>query len=279
MTSSESEKKFRRKRIPRPFLKWAGGKSQLLGPLLDTLPVFSGTYHEPFLGGGALFFELRPENAVISDLNDELISCYKTVRDETEALVNLLSTYKYDKAFYYETREKNPNRMSALHSAARMIYLNKTGFNGLYRVNSKGIFNVPMGRYKNPLICDPENLRECSRILRNTTIACRSFEMVVDDAKSGDLVYFDPPYIPLSKSSYFTAYEKGGFGKENQHLLAEVFTALDRCGVMVMLSNSDVPWIHEAYKPYNIRRIEASRLVNSNSTRRGKVGEVIVTNF
>lgn len=260
-------------------MKWAGGKSQLLGPLTDILPSFSGTYHEPFLGGGALFFALRPERAVISDLNAELISCYETVRDETEALIELLSSYEYDKTFYYEMRARDPNQMTRLHRAARMIYLNKTGFNGLYRVNSKGIFNVPMGRYKKPLICDPNNLRGCAIVLKTVTIACRSFEKVLEEAIPGDLVYFDPPYIPLSRSASFTAYEKNGFGMENQRFLADVFAKLDKKGVLVILSNSDVSWIDDGYRQFNIRRVKASRMVNSNSKRRGKVGEVLVTNF
>lgn len=279
INDKDNAKIFLSRRVPRPFLKWVGGKSQLLGPLTETIPSFTGTYYEPFLGGGALFFELRPEKAVISDLNEELIGCYETVRDEPEALIELLSEYKYDKTFYYEMRERNPNRMDPLHRAARMIYLNKTGFNGLYRVNSKGIFNVPMGRYKDPLICDQKNLRECSNVLKTVTISCRPFEMVLQDAIPGDVVYFDPPYIPLSNSAYFTAYEKSGFGMENQRLLADVFAELDKKGVSVVLSNSDVPWIDEAYGVFNIRRVEATRMVNSNAKRRGKIGEVLVTNF
>ena len=279
MTNSYIREKISKNRIPRPFLKWVGGKTQILHTLLDTIPRFGGTYHEPFLGGGALFFQLRPDKAVISDLNEELINCYEMVRDDPEGLINLLSEYIYDKKFYYDMRQKNPLEMSGLHRAARMIYLNKTGFNGLYRVNSKGIFNVPFGRYRNPLICDEANLRGCAVALKTARIECRSFESVLDVAQKGDLVYFDPPYIPLSKSAYFTAYEKGGFGMANQELLSRVFSELDQKGVFVILSNSDVPWIDDAYQPFNIRRIKALRMVNSDSSRRGKVGEVLVTNF
>jgi DNA adenine methylase len=267
------------RRVPRPFLKWAGGKTQLLTTLIDNLPAFDGTYHEPFVGGGALFFALLPEEAVLSDRNQELIDCYKTVRDQPEALIEALQKYKYDKESYYKTREISPDHLSLIDRAARMIYLNKTGFNGLYRVNSKGGFNVPMGRYSNPVICDADNLRACSVALKTATLKCRSFEMVVDDTQKGDFVYFDPPYIPLSRSASFTAYEKNGFGMKNQQLLAEVFAELDKKGVLVMLSNADVPWIDEHYRPFNILRIQANRAVNSNVAKRGKVGEVLVTNF
>ena len=268
-----------KKRIPRPFLKWAGGKTQLLPELMQRLPHASGQYLEPFLGGGALFFQLSPRKAIISDLNQELIDCYRVVRDQPDALINILETYKYDKDFYYAMRARNPMNLDPVARAARTIYLNKTGYNGLYRVNGKGIFNVPFGRYVNPRICDAPNLLGCSAVLKQVELECRPFDAVIHHAKPGDFIYFDPPYIPRSNTAYFTAYEKHGFGMSNQEKLAEVFTELDRMGVYVMLSNACVPWIKKAYARFNIHRVKAARHVNRDASKRGAVSEVIITNY
>ena len=268
-----------RSRIPRPFLKWAGGKNQLLPVLLKKLPKFTGRYHEPFVGGGALFFELANPQSRISDLNQELIDCYTIVRDQPEALISILKEYIYTKDFYYSVRAKLPEELDIVTRAARTIYLNRTGFNGLYRVNSKGLFNVPMGRYKNPRICNEENLLGCAKALKSAIIECCSFETVLDVSKPGDFVYLDPPYIPLSNTANFTAYEKSGFGMENQEKLRDVFAGLTEKGVFAMLSNAFVPWIETAYAAFNIYKAAAVRLVNSDATKRGEVTEVVVTNY
>ncbi|MCP4606176.1 MAG: DNA adenine methylase [Proteobacteria bacterium] len=266
-----------RNRIPRPFLKWVGGKSQILVELNKSFPSGFKHYYEPFLGGGAVFFDLLHEPATISDSNEELINCYKVVRTRVEKLIIALNRHVYDKEHYYEVRGWDPMKLNSVQRAARTIYLNRAGFNGLYRVNSKGGFNVPFGRHKNPTICDEDNLRGCSKTLANIKIKCVSFEKVLDWARPNDLVYFDPPYIPVSDTAYFTAYQKRGFGMDSQENLAKVFDDLASRGVYAVLSNSDVPWIHERYSNHHIRLIKANRFVNSDASRRGPVGEVIVT--
>jgi DNA adenine methylase len=270
---------IRRYRIPRPFLKWVGGKGQLLLELRRSYPARCGRYHEPFIGGGAVFFDLEPDDAIISDANEELISCYRVVQNDVEALIVALQEHVYEKEHYYAVRELDPAALDPVERAARTIYLNRAGFNGLYRVNSAGKFNVPFGRYKNPLICDADNLRGCAGALSGIEIRERSFEGVLDVARRGDFVYFDPPYIPVSDTAYFTAYQKHGFGMTNQEKLAQVFEELAGRGVKVMLSNSDVPWIHERYARFAVRVVKANRFVNSNSRRRGPVGEVVVTSY
>ncbi len=270
---------FSRIRIPRPFLKWVGGKSQLLTHLLGMIPKDFRTYHEPFVGGGALYFELAPSKAILSDLNRELIDCYTAVQGNVEKVITALKRHRYDKEYYYEIRGQDPFKLSPVKRAARMIYLNRTGFNGLYRVNSKGEFNVPFGRYKDPLICDESNLRACSEQLRRVELKRSSFEKVLKHARERDLVYFDPPYIPLSDTAYFTAYEKSGFGMSNQERLAEVFDELAERGVYVILSNSDVPWMRSRYRAHSIHSVKALRNINSKGDKRGRVGELIVTSF
>lgn len=265
-------------KYPKPFLKWVGGKRQLLPDLRLRFPAFDGRYHEPFLGGGAVFFDLGPDRAVLSDRNEELIDCFCAVRDHTDEVIAQLRKHVYEREHYYEVRAVRPEKLTKIQRAARMIYLNKAGFNGLYRVNSKGEFNVPFGRHKNPNICDESNILACAQALQGTTILCRSFEMVETTAEAGDFVYFDPPYIPLSATS-FTSYQRNGFGMYAQELLAKVYELLDKKGVHVMLSNSDVPWIHERFKKFRISLVKARRNVNSVCSGRGFVGEVVVTNY
>ncbi len=277
--SLKNPKRVKRGRIPRPFVKWVGGKSQILGAIGTLFPKTYSSYHEPFVGGGAVFFDLLPERAILSDSNRELINCYEVIRSDVEALVESLKTHVYEKEWYYRVREQDPDGMDAVSRAARTIFLNRTGFNGLFRVNSKGKFNVPFGRYKNPKICDEANLRGCSDVLENVSLRCSSFESVLVDAKKGDFVYFDPPYIPVSDTAYFTAYQKRGFGMENQEKLAEVFEKLDGAGVKVLLSNSAVPWMFSRYKDFKVRTVNALRSINSNKSRRGAVKEVLVSNF
>ncbi|HOS02620.1 MAG TPA: DNA adenine methylase [Candidatus Hydrogenedentes bacterium] len=272
---------------PRPFLKWVGGKGQLLPELLKAVEAAGafGKYHEPFVGGGALFFELsrlgrmKGRKAFLSDNNAGLIEAYKGVQENAEAIIALLHGHKekHCEAYFYAMRADVPS--DAIARAARVIYLNKTCFNGLYRENSKGLFNTPFGRYKNPLICDEENLRAVAAALKDARIEQRPFETVIARAAKGDFVYFDPPYHPVSKTASFTSYDKGGFGEDQQRRLAEVFAELDRRGVKALLSNSKTPFIEELYRAFTLREVFATRAINSKADRRGAVSEVLVSNF
>ena len=274
-----------RTRLPRPFLKWAGGKSQLLDAIVpiirDSGPI--DTYHEPFVGGGAVYFELfrlgLVRQANLSDLNEGLIETYRVVRDETEHLLCTLVEHKerHDHDYYYRVRSMVP--ATPLDRAARIIYLNKTCFNGLFRENSRGLFNVPLGAHSNPMIADHANLRSTAHALRDAQLAVSSFDEVVARARSGDLVYFDPPYDPLSATSSFTAYSRGGFGAADQERLASVVTELTRNQVRVVASNSSTDLIRRLYAPYRIRELLATRAMNSVGSGRGKVLELLISNF
>jgi DNA adenine methylase len=265
----------------RPFLKWAGGKGQLLAQLRPLLPTAGtyGRYFEPFAGGAALFFALGPERAILADVNRELIDCYTAARDHVEAVIRALAHYRYGADHYYRAREIDPRSLPLPERAARTIYLNRTGYNGLYRVNRSGKFNVPMGRYTNPLLCDAANLKACSKALAKVDLRVQDFEKVVARARPGDLVYFDPPYVPVSDTADFTSYVPGGFGSEQQRRLADVFAGLARRGVHAVLSNSDTPAVRALYEGFVIHRVLASRHINSRGSLRGKVGEVVVTSF
>ncbi len=276
-----------RRMTPRPFLKWAGGKSQLSHILFKYVPDSFGGYHEPMLGGGALFFSLYRENQLsgkpvfLSDLNTELIDTYRAVRNRRHMLVEILSTHRYNRSHFYAVRALDPKNLSLVERAARMIYLNRSGFNGLYRVNSRGEFNVPFGRHKNPGICDPDNLQAVSAALRKKEIhlACESFENVTERADRGDLVYFDPPYVPLSNTSNFVSYQKSGFDLNSQEKLATIFTLLARRGVRVMLSNSYTQWVRKRYKGFVLVKVPARRCVNSKADRRNPIDELLVLSF
>ncbi|HEX8789421.1 MAG TPA: DNA adenine methylase [Polyangiaceae bacterium] len=267
----------------RPFLKWVGGKGQLMAQLQPLLP--PGTvrrYFEPFVGSAALFFALRPEKATLSDVNAELVDCYRAVQTDVDGVIEALSAHRYEEQAYYRVREQEPGDLSPCERAARTIYLNKTGYNGLYRVNRAGRFNVPFGRYTNPGFASREsveNLRACSRALATVRLLLRDFGEVVRDAREGDLVYFDPPYVPLSDTSDFTAYVPGGFGPRDQERLASVVHALSDRGVRVMLSNSDTPVVRDLYARYRIDVVSAARSINSRANKRGKVAEVVVRNY
>ncbi len=271
---------------PAPFLKWVGGKRQLLPELLrriERLETF-GAYHEPFVGGGALFFELWSRGRLsgpvrLSDNNPNLIVAYEGVKHEVEPVIELLREHarRHDKEHYYATRAAQPDSLAA--QAARIIYLNRTCFNGLFRENSRGEFNVPMGRYVNPRICDEANLRAVAKALREVRIEIAPFDSVLDAAAPGDLVYFDPPYHPVSATANFTAYQKGGFGEEDQRMLAGVFRTLDASGVYVLLSNSWTEFVRGLYADFALEKVSASRCVNSRADRRGAVWEVLVRNF
>ncbi len=268
---------------PRPFLKWAGGKGQLLEQLKPMLPRAPWRrYFEPFVGSAALFFALKPAEATLSDVNPELIDCYVAVQKHVDRLVVALQGHQYDEQLYYQVREQDPATLDLPSRAARTIYLNKTGYNGLYRVNRAGRFNVPFGRYTNPGFRSPDsvdNLRACSRALRGAKLAVRDFAQVVRHARKGDFVYFDPPYVPLSETSAFTSYAAGGFGPAEQERLAEIVGELSDRGVLVMLSNSDAPPVRALYAKYRIDVVTASRSINSRATGRGKVREVVVRNY
>ena len=268
---------------PRPFLKWVGGKGQLLEQLRPLLPGEPWRrYFEPFVGSAALFFALRPKGATLSDVNRELVDCYRAVQGHVEDVIRALARHEYDETRYYDVREQVPRDLPLAERAARTIYLNKTGYNGLYRVNRAGRFNVPFGRYTNPGFASPEsfeNLRACARALKGAKVCVRDFGDVVKRAKAGDFVYFDPPYVPVSETSDFTSYVPGGFGREDQERLAGIFEQLTDAGVRVMLSNSDTPSVRELYARFQIATVTAARSINSRANKRGKVREVVVTNY
>jgi DNA adenine methylase len=265
--------------VPRPFLKWVGGKGQLLSQLWPMLPGQFGRYIEPFLGGAALFFALRPARAVLSDVNEELIDCYRSVRDDVDGVIAALGKHRHDRDHFYAVRGLDPSALPLPERAARTIFLNRTGFNGLYRVNSSGRFNVPFGSHRNPTICDEANLRACSLALRGVRLEVRDFGKVARSARRGDLVYFDPPYAPVSSTSDFTAYAAGGFGWEQQERLAAVFGRLARRGVQVLMSNSDVPTLHALYAGFPLRVVHAARAINSVASKRGPVREIVVRGY
>ncbi|MEO1209190.1 MAG: DNA adenine methylase [Cyanobacteria bacterium J06638_20] len=267
---------------PRPFLKWAGGKGKLIPQYRQFLPAATTfhTYYEPFLGGGAIFFHLLPHRACLMDINPELVNVYRQVRDNVEGVIELLQHHKlhHEKDYYYQVRSRLDG--TPAERAARLIYLNRTCFNGLYRENSRGHFNVPMGRYKNPQICHTDLLRAVSSALKNTDIEKRSFETLLDQiTKPNDFVYFDPPYYPLSATSKFTSYNRDAFTEADHIRLRDVFATLARRGVPVMLSNSDCPFVRELYNGFNIHTISAIRAINANTQRRGKITEVLVTSY
>jgi DNA adenine methylase len=263
--------------VARPFLKWAGGKRQLLPELVKHVPKKFKTYHEPFVGAGALFFELRPKQSVLCDSNERLIRTYRGVRDSVEQVIAELSTYPFEKEFFLTMREKEVDPCSDADVAAWMIYLNRSAFNGLYRVNSKNKFNVPFGRYTNPTICDADNLRACAMALARTEAHCEDFATVLTRAVRGDFVYFDPPYMPLSATSSFTSYTKEGFDLEDQKRLRDIALELKRKGVFVLLSNAASEPMLELYsKDFTIHEVKANRAINSKSDKRGAISEFVI---
>ena len=266
-----------------PFIKWVGGKRQLLPELDRLITKKCLTYYEPFLGGGAPFFHFtetaRFRKAVLNDVNPELINCYEVVRDRPEDLILTLDSFLESpdwntSEYYYNMRALEPT--ASVIRAARFVYLNKTCFNGMHRVNKSGKFNVPFGKYKNPKLYDRETLLSCSEVLKKyATLRCGSFEDAVKDAGPGDLVYFDPPYVPVSETSNFTSYA-GEFVYLHQQKLASLYRELYNRGVMVVLSNSDTPLIHELYSGFDVHIVGAKRSINSKGDGRGKVNEVVV---
>ena len=275
---------------PKPFVKWAGGKRQLIPILSENLPQTMGTYFEPFLGGGALLFHILSERdgqiCRISDLNSDLVLTYITIRDKPDELIYSLKNHakryqKDSKSYYYSIRESNPR--SAVEKTSRLLFLNRTCFNGLYRVNSKGKFNVPLGRYTNPNIVNEENIRSVSQVLqsRKVSIKCLDFETVLDDAKKDDLVYFDPPYQPVSNTANFTSYTHKSFTYDDLKRLAKLCLKLDSKGCKVMLSNSNSQDVVEMFaeKQWRLKKIKANRSINSNSKKRTGHFELLIKNY
>lgn len=274
---------------PKPFVKWVGGKRQLLKQFRashlyppEAFNPIKNNYFEPFVGGGAVFFDLLPNKAFLSDLNKELVTTYNVIKNDVESLVKHLKKYKYEKKYFLKIRSQKVGALTDLEIASRFIYLNRTAFNGLYRVNSKGEFNVPFGKYTNPQICDADNLRKVSGVLQNVEIKHQDYKEVLKKAKKGDFIYFDPPYFPVSKTASFTSYTKEGFLEKEQVELRNVFVELHKRGCFVMLSNSDTPFINEIYsgiRGVRISKIQAGRAINSKGSARGKITEVLVTNY
>jgi DNA adenine methylase len=269
--------------VPAPFLKWAGGKRKLLAHIEALLPERIDTYFEPFLGGAAVFFRLasgaRFRRAVLADANPELVNCYQAIRDDVDGVIAALGEFRNDRAQYYRVRRRDPSKLSSTARAARLIYLNRCGYNGLYRVNSRGQFNVPFGRYVRPVICDERKLRAASAALQSATISCSDFAKTLKGVGPGDFAYLDPPYVPLSATSSFTAYAKGKFGPSEQERLAEVLRALAARRVPALLSNSDCATTRQLYRGFAIGRVPVRRAINSVAHGRGPVDEILVRSF
>lgn len=269
-----------------PFTKWTGGKRKLLPIIKSLMPDNYTNYFEPFVGGGALFFELAPQQALINDFNTELINCYQQIKEHPDQLITLLQHHqeKNTKDYYLDLRSVDRDgrieQMTGVEKAARIMYMLRVDFNGLYRVNAKNQFNVPYGRYKNPKIVDSELIYAISNYLNKNSIQIVSgdFEKAVETAKQGDFVYFDPPYIPISETSAFTSYTHEGFSYDDQVRLRDTFKKLSERGVHVMLSNSSSSLVYELYKDFTIHSIEVTRANGAKASSRGKILEVIVTN-
>ena len=263
----------------KPILKWAGGKTQLLEHLLPKIPKEYNKYIEPFFGGGALFFALKPNNSIIADSNPELINLYRVIAKDVNSLISELKNLKNEKEFFYDTRKKEFSELSEIEAAARTIFLNKTAFNGLYRVNKKGQFNVPFGYYKNPKILDEDQLLAASKLLKKTKILLGDFKDVLcENAKKGDFIFLDPPYLPVSKYSDFKRYTKEQFYEKDQISLANLVNKLSKKGCHILLTNSNHPLIHELYKDFNIDIYKTKRNINSKSTNR-KGEDIIISNL
>lgn len=277
---------MRKNKLVAPVLKWAGGKRQLMDTLKPLLPNKITLYCEPFFGGGAMAFSLQPNRAFINDINAELMRVYEVIKTDVDELIELLENYKNESDFFYSVRDWDRdkdkyNSLSDVEKAARIIYLNKTCFNGLYRVNNAGEFNSPFGNYRNPNIVNAPVLRAVNSYLNNADIRLTSvdYEEVLHSLPSSSFVYLDPPYDPISDTSNFTGYAKGGFSHDEQIRLRRCCDELDKKGIKFMLSNSSTEFIHEQYSDYNIITIRAKRAINSVAAKRGDVDEVVVRNY
>lgn len=269
-----------KKSIPvqaKPILKWAGGKTQMLGDLIPKVPTSYGRYIEPFFGGGAMFFALQPENALIADSNPELINMYRQIAEHVDDVIKYLKTYENTSEMFYEIRSLEWTTLPEAEAAARTIFLNKTCFNGLYRVNKQGKFNVPFGKYKNPKFCDEEGLRAASEVLKKAEIICGDYLLVLEHyAKPGDFIFLDPPYLPISEYSDFKRYTKEQFYEEDHIELAKIIMKLHERGCHVILTNSNHPLVHELYAPFTIDVVQTKRHIScKGNTRKGE--DVIVT--
>jgi len=269
--------------LPSPFLKWAGGKRQLLPRILQAVPARMRTYYEPFLGGGAVFFALVAQGrhfdrAVLGDANEELIRCYRAVQRDVGAVITALRRHEYDRDHYYRVRDHDRPRSDAAR-AARLIFLNRCGYNGLYRVNRSGKFNVPFGRYKNPVICDVTKLEAAALALRRVKLVHGDFDETLEGTRDGDFVYLDPPYVPLSPTSSFTAYAKTPFDDAAQTRLAATLRDLGARRIEALLSNSDCLETRRLYHALPSQRVPVRRAINSVAANRGAVGELLVRSF
>ncbi len=274
---------------PNPFLKWVGGKTQLLKQFESLIPSKFDAYYEPFVGSGAVFFHLLPAKAVLSDANPNLVAAYKHVQLHVDELLSVLHTLRSNyhalssqqqEQEYYKVRDLyNQLPSGSIEKTAYLIFLNKTGYNGLYRESKRGGYNVPFGSYKNPMLFSEANLKAVSQALQDVTLLNADFSVAVENAQEGNFVYFDPPYVPLTKTSSFTSYTKGEFTSEQQIKLAHVVHQLADRGVQVMLSNSSSDFIRDLYKDLYVHEVKASRAINSKADLRGKISELVVTSY
>lgn len=271
-----------------PVVKWVGGKRQIIDEIIKYVPDSFSTYYEPFLGGGAVLFELQPKKAFVNDINEELMNIYEVIKDNVDELIEGLKRHKIknDKAYFYEIRELDRDReqynlLTPVERASRIIYLNKTCYNGLFRVNKSGEFNAPFGNYKNPNIVNETTLRAVSAYFNKAKIrfTCQDFEDDLKWSRKGAFVYLDPPYDPVSETASFTGYDKGGFDRNEQIRLKKTCDKLNKKGIKFLLSNSATDFIMDLYQDYKIEIIQAKRAINSKADKRGNVDEVLVMNF
>lgn len=274
----------------KPFLKWVGGKGRVIAQLKQYFPESFNNYFEPFVGGGAVFFYLNAKHATINDINKSLMGVYVNIRDNVESLIKILTKYQKQfhsldkekqKVMFYEIRDKynSTKDKESLVKSALLMFLNKTCFNGMYRENKCGGFNVPFGKYSNPTICNADNLREVSQRLANVKILSKGYTEAISKAKSGDFVYLDPPYYPINPTSSFTSYSEGNFTEKDQIELKELFDTLTARGCKVMMSNSYTKFIKSLYKDYKQYKIYVGRSINATGSKRGKIAEIVVTNY
>lgn len=275
-----------RNKLVAPVVKWVGGKRQIIDQISQYIPKSISTYYEPFFGGGAVLFELQPQKAVINDINKELINLYEVIKNNTEDLIEDLKSHKNDEEYFYYIRELDRdktsyNSLTPIQKASRIIFLNKTCYNGLFRVNKSGEFNAPFGRYKNPNIVNEITIRAVSNYFKkaNITFMSKDFAEVLKGARKGAFVYLDPPYDPVSDTASFTGYDKGGFNREEQIRLKTVCDKLNEKGIRFLLSNSATDFIKDLYADYRVEIVKAKRAINSNGDKRGEIDEVLVMNF
>lgn len=279
--------KIKKNRLVAPFVKWVGGKRQIMSSITKLMPknIKDYKYIEPFIGGGAVLFHLQPKNGIINDFNEELINTYQVIKDNLDELIEDLKTHENTSEYFYNIRsldrEENFEKLSKIKRASRVLYLNKTCFNGLYRVNNAGEFNAPFGRYKNPNIVNEPTLKAVSNYLNsnNIEILTGDYSKALELADENSFVYLDPPYHPISEGSNFTGYVQGGFNMSDQVDLRVACDELNKKGIKFLLSNSASPFILEQYKDYNIEIVKAKRAINSNGSKRGDVDEVLIRNY